>query len=130
MPKGRVHIDPKQDAVNFVYALSPVMFTSVQVRLYFPRLLLLLVPIGGVLAWVRILVIQSLGHPVVSTCNQSAQQRTQPVNPVIARERAGDNIRAERADRIERTAGEWDTCRDRLSTIMTNNHACHSVEGM
>lgn len=59
---------------------------------------------------VGIVVPEGLQQLVKPASQESTEHGTQPVDPVVSREVAVDNGRAEGADRVETAAGKVDAC--------------------
>jgi hypothetical protein len=63
----------------------------------------------AICTWIGCLVLESLDQLVEGNCENGAEQRSNPVDPVISVESAEDNVRTKGASWIERATSEEDT---------------------
>lgn len=75
-----------------------------------PQLITAEVTLGGVLSGIGLLVVQSLHKAVIASRDQSTEERSNPVNPVVSGEASCGDTRSEAARRVKRSASVVDTC--------------------
>lgn len=72
-----------------------------------------------ILGWVRLFVEQELDEAIEARRNAGAEDRSEPVDPMVAGEGAQYDLRAEGAGGIDAGAGEVNSCLQVLSPVLS-----------